>query len=76
MCSSDLRIAVAIPFEEVIGDLNQDGAFNVADLVLMQKYILGVETFNKEQAKIADMNGDGNIDPFDLVSYRKAIIKK
>lgn len=69
------RIAVAIPFEEVIGDLNQDGAFNVADLVLMQKYILGVETFNKEQAKIADMNGDGNIDPFDLVSYRKAIIK-
>ena len=69
------RIAVAIPFEEVIGDLNQDGAFNVADLVLMQKYILGVETFNKEQAKIADMNGDGNIDSFDLVSFRKAILK-
>lgn len=68
------RIAVAIPYEEVIGDLNQDGKFNVADLVLMQKYILGAETFNKEQAKIADMNGDGAADTFDLIRFRKMMI--
>ncbi|MBQ6213020.1 MAG: hypothetical protein IJJ57_09060, partial [Ruminococcus sp.] len=69
------RIAVAIPVEGIAGDVNLDGAFNVADLVLMQKYILGIETFNKEQFGIADMNSDGAVNSFDLISCRRALLK-
>ena len=34
------RIAIAIPCEDVKGDVNADGNFNIADLVMMQKYLL------------------------------------
>ncbi len=68
------RIAVVIPNEDVIGDVNLDGKFNVADLLLMQKYLLGAETFNKKQAEMADINNDGNIDVYDLIRFRKAIL--
>jgi len=70
------RIAVAIPNEAVLGDVNLDGQFTVADLVLMQKYLLGSETFSKQQAEAADINDDGNIDVYDLIRFRKLIISK
>lgn len=70
------RIAVAIPLEEVVGDINQDGAFNVADLVLMQKFLLGAASFNKQQFAAADLNKDEIIDIYDLIKVRKMIISK
>ena len=69
------RIAVAIPFEDTEGDINLDGSFNVADLVLMQKYLLKAATFNKQQAEAADLNKDGNVDIYDLIRIRRMLIK-
>ncbi|EWM55222.1 glycoside hydrolase family 97 catalytic domain-containing protein [Ruminococcus flavefaciens] len=69
------RIAVAIPFEDTEGDINLDGNFNVADLVLMQKYLLKAATFNKQQAAAADLNKDGNADIYDLIRIRRMLIK-
>ncbi|WP_303835620.1 leucine-rich repeat protein [Ruminococcus flavefaciens] len=57
------------------GDLNGDGALNVADLVMVSRYIHGLVTLDEKQTKSADLNGDGNVDIFDMVEFRKKILE-
>ena len=57
------------------GDINMDGAVNAADLLLMTKYICGVDNFTKAQFNLADMNADKAADIFDLVRLRKELLK-
>jgi hypothetical protein len=57
------------------GDINMDGTVNAADLLLMSKYLRGVEDFTKAQFTLADMNGDKSADIFDLVCLRKELLK-
>lgn len=52
-----------------------DGTVNVADLLLMSKYLLGAADFTKAQFGLADMNGDKAADIFDLVCLRKKLLK-
>ena len=68
------RIAIAIPTESIIGDIDLSVTHNVADLVLMQRYLHGKEKFNKQQAEMADINSDKIIDIFDLIALRKIFI--
>lgn len=56
------------------GDLNSDGKITVADLVLMEKYILGSQTLTEKQFTVADLSGDNAVDSFDLVLLRKIFI--
>ena len=56
------------------GDLNADGKINAADLVLMQKYILGTVEFTPEQFNKADMDGDVLVNAFDVVIIRKILL--
>lgn len=56
------------------GDLNSDGKITVADLVIMEKYILGSQTLTEKQFTIADLSGDNAVDSFDLVLLRKIFI--
>ena len=69
------RIALAIPFEDVAGDVNLDGELSVADLVLMQRYLLGREKFGRKQFSAADLNSDSAVDIYDMIRFRKMIIK-
>lgn len=55
----------------VIGDVNADGKFSAADLVMMHKYILGVGELTDPQA--GDLIADGTIDVFDLVVMRRLL---
>lgn len=57
------------------GDLNFDNKIDVADLVIMQRYLLADFDFNKSLFYYADMNNDGNVDAFDLVFLRKELIE-
>jgi len=68
------RIAIAIPNDHRAGDINLDGAVNAADLVCMERYLLGAEGFSRQQFNAAELNGDGNVDTFDLVALRKLLI--
>ena len=52
------------------GDVNLDGKVNVLDAVLMQKYMLGQETFTGEQAYAADLISDASPDVFDLAALK------
>ncbi len=57
----------------VKGDINCDGSVNIGDLVLMQKYLLADEKLTAEQYSMADMDGDGRADGFDMVLLRRAL---
>ena len=59
--------------EKIIGDVNADGSFTVADLVMLEKCLLGTGTLTDWQA--GDLYNDGNIDVFDMIEMRKEIIK-
>lgn len=60
--------------ESVSGDVNLDGELGIADLVALQKYILGAGTLDAEAAKAADVCADGRIDIFDAVKLRKMLV--
>jgi hypothetical protein len=65
------------PTENAVAyDVNCDGSFNVADLVTLQKWLLGNPDAKLGNWRAADLNGDMKVDVFDLCMMRKAIIAK
>ena len=56
-----------------MGDMNTDGSVNIADLVEMNKYILGKSSVNRDDIVLADLNYDGVTDVFDMVCMRKLV---
>lgn len=70
------RIALALPEEQVRGDLNFDGKCDLLDLILMSRYIHGLDGFSAAQFRISDLNEDGNSDVFDLAGFKKLLLQK
>lgn len=56
------------------GDVNGDGGFNTADLVLFQKWLLAVPDASLKSTAAADLCADGILDVFDLCAMRLALI--
>ena len=52
------------------GDVNLDGEFNVADVVLLQKWLLAVPGTHLTNWQSADLCEDGKLDVFDLVMMK------
>jgi len=48
--------------DQITGDLNDDGTFNIQDIILMISYIL-----NNEYVFYADLNNDGLVDILDII---------
>lgn len=67
---------VAISSETVAGDVNHDGFFTIADVVLLQKWLLGNPDAVLANWKAGDLCEDNIIDAFDLCLMRQKIIKK
>lgn len=57
----------------VMGDVNGDGSFNTADIVLMHKYLLSSEKFLAVPQN-GDLYNDNVLDVFDLVCMRKLLV--
>ncbi len=57
------------------GDVNNNGSFNVSDLVMMQKWLLNddAEIINWQNG---DLNDDGVLDVFDLVLMRRLLVQQ
>lgn len=75
--TGDIRIEnyflAGVP-EPVQGDINGDGAYNLADLVALQKWLICDEvTLADWQA--GDLNGNGRLDAFDLCLMRQMQLK-
>ena len=54
----------------VLGDVNDDGVINIADVIIAVNIILGTLEFNQA----ADMNGDGSIDVVDIINIVSIIL--
>ena len=58
----------------VIGDVNADGEFNVADLVVLQNWLLVRPDAKLADWKAGDLCEDDRLDVFDLVLMRRKLI--
>lgn len=71
---------IRINVTEVDGDVNQDGKFSIADLLMEQKYLLDTlddkSPFGVSNYIAGDVCRDGVIDSFDMVILRQMIINK
>jgi hypothetical protein len=56
------------------GDVNDDGAANVLDIVQIVNYILGSVEFDECQMDTADLNGDGAANVLDIVQIVNLIL--
>ena len=56
------------------GDVNSDGKFDIADAVLLQKWLLAVPDTKLADWKAADLCEDGVLDVFDLCLMKRMLI--
>ncbi|MCR4645190.1 MAG: glycoside hydrolase family 11 protein [Oscillospiraceae bacterium] len=56
------------------GDVNGDGEQSVSDIILLQKYLLGLDA--EIDLAAADLNGDGVVDIFDLGLLKRRLLRK
>ena len=71
--SSDLPIQEP-ENENVPGDINGSGKCDIADLVVMQKWLLGIPDTEIKNWKNGDLCSDNRLDSFDLVLMRELLI--
>jgi hypothetical protein len=57
------------------GDVNKDGTFNNADLIMIARYLVDLVEFDEKQLEIADYNDDDNVDNKDLVLIARALVQ-
>lgn len=60
--------------ERLNGDINDDGAVNIVDVILLQKHLLNKDTLTVEQAEYADFNQEGVLNSFDLIAIKRALL--
>lgn len=58
------------------GDIHPDGAVDLTDLVLLQKYLLCCARIDRKQADAADLNEDGTVDVYDLGYLKRWILNE
>lgn len=81
LASASLNSAVAVSAAEksnpsfLMGDVNEDGSFNVADVVLLQKWLLAVPDTHLANWKAADFCEDNKLDVFDLTLMKRALLE-
>ena len=61
--------------EPVAGDVNADGEFNIADAVLLHKWLLAVPDTHLANWKAADFSDDGRLNAVDLTRMKRALMK-
>ena len=60
--------------KEIEGDCNDDGIFNISDVVLLQKWLLAVPDTHFANWKAADICEDNRLDVFDLCMMKRKLI--
>lgn len=72
-----LSLNTDVPDDTLVkGDVSGDGEFNVADLVLLQKWLFAVPSTELANWEAGDLCEDGRLDVFDMVQMRKLIIEQ
>lgn len=75
LASASMLSAMPVNAEfSVKGDVNSDGTFDVADVVLLQKWLLSVPDTHLENWRAADFYKDDRLDVFDLCLMKRELI--
>ncbi len=61
---------------KVKGDVNNDGVFNVADLIMMQKWLLAVPDTTLANWKAGDLYENDRLDVFDLCLMKRELLNQ
>ena len=59
---------------DIMGDVNMDGAFNIADVILLQKWLLAVPDTHLANWRAADFYDDHVLNVFDLCLMKRKLI--
>ena len=62
------------PYVMLRGDVNADGTFDIADVVLLQKWLLAVPNTHLPIWQAADLCEDNKLDVFDLCLMKREMI--
>ena len=62
--------------EPVRGDINGDGAFNISDAVMLQKWLLGSPDYDIPDWQSGDLTGDGRLSVFDLCAMKELLVRQ
>ena len=65
---------IYIHINENNDDINQDGIWNVIDIILVMNYILDISDLSMEQEQNADINNDNIINIIDIIEMVNLII--
>ena len=60
----------------LMGDVNEDCSFGISDVVLLQKWLLGVPDTHLANWKAADFCEDNRLDVVDLTLMKRALIEQ
>lgn len=69
------KISVTVLDEIVKGDVNADGKFDISDVVLLQKWLLGSSDVTLPNWKAADFCEDGKLNVLDLCMMKCKLIE-
>ena len=64
------------PRSDLKGDVDLDGDVDVADIVMLQKYLLNAQPFNIENYINADVYTEGKVDVFDLGMLKRIVVNQ
>ena len=61
--------------DAVLGDVNGDGEIDILDVIALNKFLLGSETFSNAQKTAADVDGNSVIDSTDSLNILKYVVE-
>ena len=72
----EYTISFVINSSETYNDINQDGLWNVIDIIMVINHVIGTDPLNNNQQELADLNEDGNINVLDIVEIMNIILRR
>ena len=60
----------------ILGDINGDKDITIADVVLLNRYVLGKVSLNSDKKKLADINSDGDVTIGDVVLLNRQVLSR
>lgn len=72
-CADEITVKLK---KSLKGDVNGDGSFNIADTVMLQKWLIAEPDVSLTNWKAADLNGDDRINSADLAMMKRELLKQ
>ena len=76
LSAGEYTISFVINSLEAYVDINQDGVWNVIDVIMVINHILETNLLNNNQQEFADLNEDEYIDILDIVEIMNIILRR